>query len=104
MMDGSIMTNGCGACSGFWKWLKPPHYNFFRVQCNIHDIMYNIGGTSKDRHIADVELLYNMKDWVNEYFKNRKPISRNWYLFLCNIYYLAVRFFGANQFNFTSRI
>ncbi len=19
------MPNGCGACSGFWKWLKPPH-------------------------------------------------------------------------------
>ena len=66
--------NGCGACNGFWKWFKPPHHKFFKVQCNIHDISYAIGGQEIDRHIADVKLKYNMKDWVNVYFENRKPI------------------------------
>ena len=96
-------SNGCGACNGFWKWLKPPHYNFFKTQCNIHDISYGTGGQEIDRHIADVKLKYNMKDWVKSYFKNRKPISRYWYLFLCNCYYLAVRYFGKKSFNFTEK-
>ena len=100
-MGFSSVVNGCGACGGFWKWFKPPHHNFFRVQCNIHDTMYDNGGTSKDRHIADIILLYNMKDWINVYFEKRKPISRLWYLMLCYIYYLAVRIFGSKQFNYT---
>ena len=96
-------VNGCGACNGFWKWFKPPHHKFFKVQCNIHDTSYAIGGQEIDRHIADVKLKYNMKDWVNVYFENRKPISRYWYLFLCNCYYLAVRIFGKKSFNFTEK-
>ena len=104
MMGGLKETsNGCGACNGFWKWLKPPHYNFFKTQCNIHDISYGTGGQEIDRHIADVKLKYNMKDWVKSYFENRKPISRYWYLFLCNCYYFAVRIFGKKSFNFTKK-
>lgn len=93
-------VNGCGACGGFWAWFKPPHHNFFKSECDLHDIAYDIGGNSRDRRIADIELLYNMKLKVNQYFANRKPLSRLWYLFLCNLYYLAVHFFGKSQFNY----
>lgn len=97
-------VNGCGACSGFWRWFKPPHYNFFKVQCNLHDREYDIGGTERDRHIADINLMYNMQYHVNNYFKDRKPFSRRWYIMLCKIYYYGVRIFGKKQFNYGKNI
>lgn len=96
-------VNGCGACKGFWKWFKPPHYKFFKTQCNQHDKAYNLGGIRIDRKIADLILLKNMRIAVNEYFHNRKTFSRIWFLFLCNCYYLAVRIFGKKSFNFTKK-
>ena len=41
-------VNGCGACSGFWRWFKSPHHKFFKVQCNQHDKAYNLGGIKND--------------------------------------------------------
>ena len=102
-MGFSSGINGCGACGGFWKWFKPPHYKFFINPCTQHDVSYNAGGKSIDRHIADINLRYNMRDLVNLHFENRKPISRYWYLFLCNCYYIGVRIFGKKSFNFTEK-
>ena len=102
-MDGlnqKTSSNGCGACGGFWYWFRPPHHNFFKVQCNIHDIRYSEGGKERERHFADIELYYNMIDYVNEYFKDRKPLSRRWYIMLCKIYYYGVRIFGKSSFNY----
>ena len=97
-------VNGCGACSGFLKWFKPPHSKFFKVQCNQHDKAYNLGGIKIDRKIADLILLKNMRIAVNEYFHNRKTFSRIWFLFLCKLYYLGVRIFGASSFNYFKKI
>jgi len=95
-----MSKEGCGACGGFWKWLKPPHYNFFKNECIIHDRYYDIGGTKEDRQIADLILLRDTKLLVKKHFKGRKPISKHWYLFLCKAYYLAVRLVGSSRFNY----
>jgi len=95
-----MKVNGCGACSGFWKWLKPPHLNFFKEECNTHDILYDIGGDKYDRKLADFLLMVEMQKKTNNYFKNRKPISRAWYNIICYFYYLAVRIFGKKRFNY----
>lgn len=102
-MDGlnqKTSTNGCGACGGFWRWFKPPHHNFFKNECNVHDSLYNIGGNSIDRLVADLILLNNMIKKVSLYFYKRKPISRYWYYLLCISYYIAVRIVGFTLFNY----
>ena len=91
--------NGCGTCKGFWKWLKPPHHNFFKEDCNKHDKLYSIGGDKYDKRIADYILYQDMLKTTNEYFYKRKFISRNWYKVICWFYYLGVRFFGNSNFN-----
>lgn len=93
-------VNGCGACSGFWKWFKPPHSNFFIEECNQHDIAYNIGGDEKDRKGADLSLFKGMTNSVTLYFHKRKPFSKIWFLTLCWCYYIGVRLFGYSSFNY----
>ena len=97
---GSNTVNGCGACSGFWKWFKPPHYKFFEKECDLHDILYDIGGNYIDRKIADLKLLNDMLKNVNKYYYKRKILSKVWFLFLCRLYYVGVRIFGFTQFNY----
>ncbi len=96
----SYQTNGCGACQGFWKFIKPPHRNFFKDECNIHDVEYEIGGNSYDRKLADINLKYNMKLKIYRYFYRRKIISRIWYLIIANIYFFFLRLFGFSNFNY----
>lgn len=97
---GSNIVNGCGACSGFWKFLKPPHYKFFENECNTHDTAYNKGGDFIDRLVADIILFRDMRKLVIKYFHNRKVISRMWFIFLCVLYYLGVRLVGSTNFNY----
>lgn len=97
---GSNTVNGCGACSGFWKWFKPPHYKFFEEECNTHDRAYDLGGDYVDRYISDVILFRDMRKLVIKYFHNRKVISRMWFIFLCVLYYLGVRLVGSTNFNY----
>ena len=73
-------VNGCGACSGFWRWFKPPHYKFFEKECDLHDILYDIGGNYIDRKIADLKLLNDMLKNVNKYYYKRKILSKVWFL------------------------
>ncbi len=99
-----VQTNGCGACGGFWQWFKPPHHRFFYKDCEKHDLAYHQGGDAIARKIADLELRFDMQVRVMHYFKNRKPISKAWYLSLCQAYYLGVRVFGKSRFNYNSNI
>ncbi|MEG0188618.1 hypothetical protein [Algoriella sp.] len=99
-MGFSSGINGCGACGGFWKWFKPPHYKFFTSQCNQHDEAYSVGGTKNDRLIADKLLFRQMIELTLCYFGTRKVASQYWYITLALCYYFAVRIFGAKQFNF----
>lgn len=102
-MGFNVKTNGCGACSGFWRWFKPPHHNFFKSVCNRHDEAYDLGGTKLDRHIADLSLKYNMVEMINKHFYKRKPISRLWYLLITQTYYYGVRMFGKPNFNYETK-
>ena len=92
--------NGCGACSGFLRWLKPPHYEFFQKECVQHDVRYNIGGTEQDRQQADFVLFQDMVGRSIDYFKGRKAGSQTWFIVLSYLYYKAVRLFGKSQFNY----
>lgn len=93
-------VNGCGACSGFWRWFKPPHYKFFKEECDLHDLYYDIGGNYIDRKISDLILLNSMIKNVEQYYHKRKIISKLWFLFICRLYYVGVRAFGFTQFNY----
>lgn len=93
-------TNGCGACSGFLRWLRPPHHEFFQQECLLHDELYNMGGTEADRRKADYSLFWDMVQRSCDYFKGRKAGSQTWFIILAYAYYKAVRIFGKSQFNY----
>ena len=95
-------TNGCGACSGWLRWIRPPHYEFFRTECTLHDELYNHGGSEEDRAKADFRLYQDMVRRSLDYFHGRKAGSQTWFIVLSYLYYLAVRAFGKRQFNYTS--
>ena len=91
------ISNGCG---GKGSKFKPPYRLFFEASCDIHDINYYIGITSKDRKDADKGLLKYMKRDVTRIFKWYNP-KRYYYLIWCYLYYLTVRLFGGKNFNYT---
>ena len=95
-MDGLI--NGCGTCGGFWRWLKPPHKNFFKEACQKHDEAYDLGGNPADRIQADRRLFFDMIDKSVDYYRNRKTLSLWWFVTLSLAYYYAVRCFGKPRF------
>ena len=99
-MEKQSKVNGCGACSGFFAWLRPPHHEFFVKECTLHDELYNLGGSAEDRHKADIRLFQDMVARSSAYFKGRKPSSQMWFVLLSYLYYLAVRAFGRSQFNY----
>lgn len=94
------IPNGCGACSGFWKWLKPPHKKFFIEECNRHDEAYNAGGTEADRKQADRALFFAMCMKSVEYYKDRKTVALWWFVTLALLYYWAVRLAGRPQYRY----
>lgn len=89
----------CGACSGILSWIKPPHYNFFEKECELHDTLYDIGGTTKDRLEADRTLFFQMVRKSVGHFEERKVWSLWWFVTLAYLYYLAVRVLGKTRFN-----
>ncbi len=91
--------NGCGACSGWLSWIRPPHHRFFYKQCVLHDELYNVGGTEEDRKRADLRLFRDMIQHSVLYFEDRVS-SQMWFLLLAYCYYKAVRLFGRSQFNY----
>ena len=91
---------GCGAMSGWLSWVRPPHHEFFKAACVLHDELYILGGTKADRLKADVRLYQDMVQHSQQYFHGRKVGSQAWFLLLAYIYYIAVRAFGGGQFNY----
>jgi len=94
-----MKTNGCGACSGWLSWIRPPHHRFFYKQCVLHDELYNKGGTEEDRKRADMRLFNDMVRHSISYFGDRIS-AQMWFLILAYLYYKAVRIFGHSQFNY----
>lgn len=92
-------TNGCGACSGWLAWIKPPHHRFFEKECILHDELYNLGGTEEDRKKADKRLFDKMVEHAISSFKDSES-SMWWFITLAYCYYKAVRVFGKGQFNY----
>jgi len=96
-----MKINGCGACSGIMRHIPVPHGRFFREECNLHDVRYNIGGGKKERQVADAELFEGMVNHSISYFGGRNMVgSQYWFICLAYLYYLAVRIFGGQHFNF----
>jgi hypothetical protein len=94
-------VNGCGACSGWMKWIKPPHHRFFEKECCLHDELYNAGGTKEDRKKADVRLFEDMVKHSIDHFKPKMRIGAQvWFIVLAYVYYKAVRWFGSKRFNY----
>lgn len=102
-MGFDTVGNGCGACSGFWKWFRPPHYKFFHEPCNRHDELYELGGNFLDRLKADYVLLKDMIELVLIYYKGRKLLSKFWFILLCFTYFIGVRIFGYTQFKYNTK-
>lgn len=92
-------VNGCGPMTGIFRFIKPPHYEFFHDECIKHDIKYNIGGDESDRLRADRDLFNGMVKHSIEYFTDYKIGSLVWFIILSYIYYLCIRGFGKKHFN-----
>lgn len=86
---------------GWLAWLKPPHHEFFKNECILHDELYLLGGTDADRKRADVRLYQDMVRHSVDYYRGRdKVASQAWFLTLAYLYYIAVRLFAKGQFNY----
>lgn len=96
------VCNGCGP--GNWKFDIVPDQIWgvnIKFACNIHDWMYHIGGSKKQRKFADRMFLHNIKyllsindsnlEWCQKTFGG----FRAWLL-----YYGFVRLRGHKHFNF----
>lgn len=91
-------VNGCGCGSGLLKYFKPPHHEFFKTVCNIHDTAYDVGGNEEDRKKADVWLFRNMiKKIITSDFS---PLKISYFVFIALTYYISVRMFGKKYFNY----
>lgn len=96
-------TNGCGAMGGIFRFVKPPHHSFFRGECELHDMLYELGGTIEDRKRADIKLFQDMVTHSVSYFKGRSVSSQMWFIFLSFLYYIAVRLFASGRFNYKEK-
>lgn len=90
--------NGCGCASGWLKWFRPPYGILFSECCEMHDILYNLGGSEEDRKEADKSLYIDMVKLSLEF----KPLKSMWLAVIAYLYYLCVRLFGKRYFNYTT--
>ncbi len=88
------ICNGCGSKGG---WIKPPDF-LFKASCNHHDFKYWLGGTKKDRKLADVAF----HDWMKIDIREAKVrfLKKIYYRIWADAYYRAVRLFGGKAFKF----
>ena len=87
------ITNGCGSKGG---WINPPNF-IFKASCVIHDFYYWRGCEESDRQLADNSFYSYMRKDIKEAKWFMKPYYHQWAL----AYYLAVRLFGENYFNYS---
>ena len=94
----SEMSGGCGSDKAWFDFIPD---NFVGVSvklpCKIHDHLYTIGGTEKDRLRADKMFRTNMKRTV---LNDGDLVWKDTNLALVETYYLAVRQFGIRSFNY----
>lgn len=90
----------CGACGGWLKWFRPPHYKFFEDECKLHDDLYDLGGTEVERLEADRTFYFGLVRKSVGYFENRKVWALWWFVTLSYFYYLSVRVGARSRFNY----
>ena len=70
---------------GWLSWIRPPHHEFFKTACVLHDELYLLGGNEDDRKRADVRLYQDMVRHSLDYFKGAKVGRQAWFLALAYI-------------------
>lgn len=90
--------NGCGCEKGILRFFKPPYSKLFNNACNVHDEAYANGGDKIDRLSADRMLFRNIV--AISYYSFISPYRMAWMVIMALIYYIAVRIFGKNYFNY----
>lgn len=92
------MSNGCGCETGLLKYIKPPYAKMFYAACCIHDDDYDVGGNKADRAKADDALFRNMLITIT---KSDCNVWKSYHLTtMALIYYISVRIFGKQYFNY----
>ena len=71
----------------------------FESACNAHDAAYDAGGTEADRKHADMWLYRSM---IASVYKDYSPATTTWFMLIALLYYVSVRIFGKNYFNFNN--
>ena len=92
------LGGGCGSDGAMFD-LVPDNFVGVNVSepCKIHDYRYGIGGTEKDRDVADREFRSNLRCCV---LNNHNLVTRCTNLWLCELYYIAVHRYGMSSFNY----
>ena len=95
----ALSLNGCGPRVAGWA---VPELAFHDA-CNLHDLMYNMGGVERDRRVADAVFLDLMLGnlWIN--YSRRRLHKRLWLRASAHLYFWAVRFFGGATFQYGTR-
>ena len=94
-----LICNGCGTAG--WKGnLVPDTMWFLRVTeaCQIHDYMYFMGLTRKDKEDADETFLHNLNMIIRHCPWYLLPVVNPLRRVRANTYFLAVKHFGESAF------
>jgi hypothetical protein len=94
------MSRGCGCQTGILKWFKPPYADKFYAACCCHDDDYDIGGDEASRLIADNTLFHNIEKIIFQ--EEVSPFKTIWLHCFALLYYISVRMFGKDYFNYKS--
>lgn len=86
------ICNGCGAKGSKLAFLLPQ--GKFKEACNIHDYMYAMGKTDRDKRIADRVFINNLNRIVEASHPILQPLRKA----LALSYYKAVAQFGDEAF------
>jgi len=91
--------NGCGPKG--YDWFVPDNLLGLNITecCNIHDWMYTVGKTQKDKDWADYIFLINMRIAINNVRAKWKTL-RKCRLELALFYYTMVKKYGCDSFKF----
>jgi hypothetical protein len=74
-----------------------PSSHLFYEPANLHDVLYHIGNTEKDRKKADKMFLEHMLDTVK---KRCDDYEKPWFTLAAYRNYFTVRWFGERFFNY----
>lgn len=97
----ALGVNGCGPKVAGWA---VPELAFHEA-CELHDILYMLGGNSKDRWIADAVFLDLMLSFARTGpLRRRRMPVRLWKRAAAHLYFWAVRLWGAGSFQWGPRL